>query len=90
MFKNLLSKYPWRSLVVNRSLAPADHKSNDRGDLVILQVRFLVGDGSTNRDAICPDFSGIPDFHKFKIVNEKPIITIKNWIDLLLGYCLSS
>ena len=41
----------------------------------------LVSSIGHNTDAVFPDLSGIPDFHK-----SKPIISIKDWTDLA-SYC---
>ena len=40
------------------------------------------------RDAIFPDFSGIPDFHKSKLSIKKTLITITNWKDLSSYSCM--
>ena len=37
---------------------------------------------SRNRDAIFPDFSGFPDFHKSILSMKNVLISIKNWKDL--------
>ena len=45
---------------------------------------------TTHTDAIFPDFSGIPDFHKSKLSKKTPIISIKNWKDLASYFCFNN
>ena len=44
------------------------HQERDRDMDEKEQVRVKAHDTSCNRDAIFPDFSGFPDFHKSKLL----------------------
>ena len=62
---------------------------NDDGYIQIIRKSHCMISDFLNepaRDAIFPDFSGIPDFHKLKLSMKTAMILIQSWKDLA-SYC---